>query len=118
MSKFSLSLAAAATLASAPTLAQAPTRVDGRPSARVSYAELNLNSRSGMAMLDRRIQRAAKTLCVDERVRDLARASAGRACFAEAIASAQPQVERAVANAGSNWHLASSAKAITVSLRR
>jgi hypothetical protein len=51
-------------------------------------------------------------------VRDLARASAGQACVAEAIGSAQPQIERALANAGTDRQLAASVKAITLSLRR
>jgi UrcA family protein len=92
--------------------------IEGRPSARVSYAELNLNGPSGIAVLNGRVHRAAETLCLDSRVRDLGRASAGTACVAEALASARPQIERAIASAASNTHLAAATRTIILSLAR
>ena len=116
MLKISLTLAGCAALITTAAPAMEPITVTGADSVRVSYADLNLGSSSGLATLEGRVRRAAKKLCVDRRVDDLDREMAGRACVAAALASAKPQIEQAVAHTGET-RLAS-AKGITVTLRR
>jgi UrcA family protein len=93
-----LSALAAVAVASAlvaPTVSQA----DEPNSVRVSFADLNLASNVGQHMLQRRIAGAARTVCVIEDSRELALASATKACRGAAIASARPAYEAAVASA-------------------
>ncbi|MEA3060671.1 MAG: hypothetical protein QOJ94_452 [Sphingomonadales bacterium] len=100
-------------------MAQSRITVEGAPSARVSYAELNLFSPKGRDVLNGRIHRAAERLCTDDRVRDLRREMAGRDCIAAAVASAQPQIERALAEArDGRRQLAAADRRVVVTLRR
>jgi UrcA family protein len=87
-------LLAAGTLV-APTVSQAAES----NSVRVSYADLNLASDLGQHKLQRRITGAARVVCVIEDSRELALASATNACRKDAVASAQPAYEAAVAAA-------------------
>ena len=73
---------------------------DPLPSATVSYADLDLGTDAGRARLDSRIRRAAKQLCLDEGVRDLADRLDQKSCMNFAVASARPQIEQAVVMAG------------------
>jgi UrcA family protein len=66
------------------------------PTARVSYADLDLASAAGVARLERRIAAAADRLCVGIGVEQLAARLDGLACRDAAIAAAAPQVRRAV----------------------
>jgi UrcA family protein len=109
-----LALSALATAASA----QAPLTVAAAPSARVSYAELNLASAAGRATLDARVRSAARRLCLPHGTSDLVREAAGRACLVEAIASARPQVARALAESASGSRLAAADRTLTIGLRR
>jgi UrcA family protein len=79
----------------APTVSQA----EEPSSVRVSFADLNLASDVGQHTLQRRITGAARTVCVIEDSRELALASATNACRGNAIASARPAYEAAVASA-------------------
>ena len=117
MLKSSLSLALAGMIMSGSALAEEPVEiVFGQPTLRVSYADLDLGSTAGRAVLEGRVRRAAARLCVDNGVRDLERQIAGRSCIAETMASAAPQVELAVAHRG-RTRLAA-AKAVIVTIRR
>lgn len=92
-------LAAAAVLAAsvlvAPTVSQAATT----NSVRVSYADLNLGSDHGQQTLQRRIAFGARVVCEIEDSRELALAVATNLCRGDAIESARPQYEAAVAAA-------------------
>jgi UrcA family protein len=92
---------AALTLAAAAPAAP-PIVVEGetQPTATISYADLDLGTAAGRARLDSRIRRAAKQLCLDEGVRDLADRLNQKACLNFAVASARPQIEQAIVTAG------------------
>jgi UrcA family protein len=93
-----LSALAALAVASAfvlPTVSQA----EESNSVRVSYADLNLGSTAGQHVLQRRIAGAARTVCVIEDSRELALRTATNACRGDAIASAEPAYEAAIAAA-------------------
>lgn len=79
---------AAAGLAT-PLLAAAP---DDARSVSVKYADLDLNTASGVDRLYRRIESAAREVCPDINSRDLGIWSAARRCEAEAIAAAVSKV--------------------------
>ena len=64
------------------------------PTARVRFADLNLNTDAGARTLYRRIENAAALVCPDVDSRELARAAHGRACQQDAV-------ERAVHAIGS-----------------
>lgn len=63
----------------------------------VRYDDLNLTSPAGVSRLYGRIHRAADSLCVDRRVRDIGRAMEGDRCKAIALDNARFGVDRAVA---------------------
>lgn len=88
----------AALILAATASAAPPIVVEGQqqPTATVSYADLDLDTAAGRARLDSRIRRAAKSLCLDEAVRDLADRLDQKACLSFAVASARPQIEQAV----------------------
>ena len=65
----------------------------------VSYADLNLASQVGQYRLHNRITGAAKVVCVIEDSRELALAAATKDCRNDAVASAQPAYDAAVAAA-------------------
>jgi UrcA family protein len=73
---------------------------DPMPTATVSYADLDLGTAAGRTRLDSRIRRAAKSLCLDEGVRDLADRLDQKSCMNFAVASARPQIEQAIVMAG------------------
>lgn len=80
-----------------PGIAQPPIVVEGSaPTARVSYADLNLASPAGVERLRSRVRRAAEGLCLEGARTDLARAKAEHKCFSTAVASAQGQIDDAV----------------------
>ena len=66
------------------------------PSARVSYADLDLASRAGVQKLERRVDAAAERLCVGIGVEALADRLAGAKCRDATIAAAAPQIRHAV----------------------
>lgn len=91
---------AALVSASVPAFGQPPIIVEGLPTAIVSYADLDLSNPAGQQALNGRVRRAAEQLCVDNRVRDLARTQTGRACLSFALNHAQGQVQQAIADFG------------------
>ena len=93
-----ISMAAALGVASMlvlPTVSQA-TQTN---SVRVSYADLNLSSGAGQQVLQRRIAGAARDVCLFEDSREIALRRATNDCRSDAIASAQPAYEAAIAAA-------------------
>ena len=83
------------------------------PTARVSYADLNLQSDAGRQALEFRIRRAADSLCFDGAKTDLARSTVEHDCYRNALAGAQPQIDAAVRS----FAALASAATITVSVR-
>lgn len=65
------------------------------PTARVSYADLNLRSEAGVQVLQARVRRAATTLCIEPQVRELHRMLLGRKCFNTAMTRASEDIQRA-----------------------
>lgn len=86
---------AAASALLLPTVSQA----EETNSIRVSYADLNLASGVGQHALKARIAGAARDVCVIEDRKDLEIAMATHFCRADAVASAEPAYEAAVAAA-------------------
>jgi len=89
-----IALAATATFVAAPAFAQ-----DTR-SAEVHYADLNLASADGAAALKGRIGRAADKVCGVSSQLSLHSAASAKNCSKLAVAKAMPQVELALAKAG------------------
>lgn len=83
--------AAAIVIAAAPAAAEAV-------SVRVGYADLNLAAPAGVAMIDHRIDRAARHVC-GSGGETLQTRSASRRCYADAARNGNEQVARAVADA-------------------
>ena len=97
MSVRSSVLAAAAVAASLVTLGAAVPAVAQAPEGLyVDYADLNLTTDTGRAVLDRRIAGAAAQLCGFSRSVELGWAAAVEACRADTIALTQPQRNAAV----------------------
>lgn len=95
---FFAALAAAATAAtmSFPAQAAEVTNI----SAEVRYDDLNLASQDGAQALKARVVRAAKQVCSADGDKSLKALSQSQSCANIAIARAMPQVELALANAG------------------
>lgn len=68
--------------------------------AAVKYADLNLASPAGAEALNKRVVRAAKQVCDVGDTRSLRTEADAQDCFKIAVARAAPQVELALANAG------------------
>jgi UrcA family protein len=101
MQKPQFALAAAAIAVATPALAQSPVIVEGGvPTAIVSYADLDLTSAAGRLTLDRRANRAASDLCLDNRHMPLDEQIAQRQCFSVAMTKARIDIQQAVAHAG------------------
>ena len=92
---FLAALAATAATVSFPALA-----ADAAPVTEVRYADLNLASPDGAQALKTRVVRAAKRVCSSEGDKSLDGAMEARSCARLAVARAMPQVELALANAG------------------
>ena len=90
---------ASALAASATASAQPPILVEGRPTAIVSYGDLDLAHAAGQSVLNRRVRHAANLVCTSG-ARAVAVMMAERRCFSAALAEAQPRVEQAIALAG------------------
>lgn len=73
-----------------------------RPTAFVSYADLNLNHEDGVNHLFRRVRQAATGLCMDPGRQPIKSMLEGWACRDQAIAGAQDQVDRAI-NSGNRF---------------
>ena len=66
------------------------------PTARVSYADLDLASRAGVTKLEHRVGAAADRLCLGIGVEQLAARLDELKCRQDAIAAAAPQVRHAI----------------------
>ena len=105
-----LAAVAAASAVVVPTVSQAQeTR-----SVRVSYADLNLASVDDQGRLETRIKYAAKYVCEDGSPNNLFLMSAEFACRSDAIASARPAFEAAVAEANRHGTVTVLGSALTV----
>jgi UrcA family protein len=82
---FTLAAVAAVCLAAVTVGAHADEAVNGVPARTVHYADLNLGTQAGAAILYNRIRNAANQVCGDVGSRDLARAVAAKACVDRAI---------------------------------
>lgn len=91
-----LSLAAAAAMPATHTHHAVPD--PDRPIIRVSYADLDLARPEGARQLTRRVHVAALQLCPQE-VGSLAAWAQTRRCRADALASAEPQMQAAISSA-------------------
>lgn len=97
--------------------AQPPVTVYGStaPSARVSYADIDLASAHGIATLKNRVRGAASDICLEPVREDLAMSTARTMCYRTAINDGFSQIDQLVADklAGK----ASLASAILISAR-
>jgi UrcA family protein len=82
---FTLAAVAAVCLAAIAVGAHADETVNGVPARAVHYADLNLSTQAGAAILYNRIRNAAEQVCGDVGSRELARAVAAKACVNRAI---------------------------------
>jgi len=89
-----------AALAATAALAMPAQAQDVATRSEVHYADLNLASATGAQTLKERVARAARRVCFNDGEMSLAERAQSRACFTQAIARAMPQVELALANAG------------------
>lgn len=95
MSKF-LMLALAAAAMAAPAMAESPAAVR-----QVGYGDLNLASAAGRHELDRRIDRAARSICATNPVTDTQAVAEERArCIAATTEAARQQISAATQTAG------------------
>jgi UrcA family protein len=111
MSKLvSVALAAAAAFGavstSTPVFAQEPALI--YRTAAVSYRDLNLATREGQKQLHSRVNAAVRKVCGVEKSPTLNEYRNLRSCRTGAFASAQPQVERALAGFGPRVIIAAS----------
>ena len=70
---------------------------NAEPRAAVSVADLNLNSTTGVASLQRRIEGAAAELCLTTAVEPIDTRLARAKCYRAAVSSGQRQIERMMA---------------------
>jgi UrcA family protein len=102
--------ALAATSAAAETVV-----VTAAPTAKVSYADLDLNSAAGQARLQQRIRGAAGDLCLEDNVGSLKERLQRNACFAAAVTDGDRQVDELLA--GRTASAAAAAGALVIRTR-
>ncbi len=66
---------------------------------RVTYADLDLTTAAGAAELQKRVTQTAKSTCDEIRIDLPAEGSSVEKCFKDALADAQPQIDKAIATA-------------------
>ena len=96
-------------LAASAALVGATPSIDGNRETiqmTVDYSDLNLATAKGMRRLSDRIEAAGQTICGSPNRLDLSAQAANNECRAGVRASAQPQVEVAVARARQNTAVA------------
>jgi UrcA family protein len=71
----------------------------GAPTAKVSYADLNLTSAAGRQSLNRRVAAAARGLCFDNTGGHLAEFVAQHQCYSSTMIRARIDIQRVVASA-------------------
>jgi UrcA family protein len=80
--------------------AAVPASAGTVPTRTVGYADLSLTSASGQAALKTRVRHAAQAVCAIDGDKSLEAAMQENRCERVAVAKAMPQVELALANAG------------------
>lgn len=100
-------VAATALVAATQSQAQTPPIIvqSDVPTARVSYADLDLGSAAGRHTLEGRASRAAAGLCLANRSRPLDQAMAERQCYSFAMSHARIDIDLAVARAKTTFAL-------------
>lgn len=91
-----LAFIGAVALGASPAAAEIITVTGDAPTARVSYADLNLQSESGRARLQQRIRGAAADLCLEDNIGTLDARLARRACFTAAVSDGYRQLDELV----------------------
>jgi UrcA family protein len=114
MNKFGIFLAAATALTLATVSAGAQPREPGARSFKVEYADLDLASPAGQAVLQKRLRAAASRLCLDHGVHPLREQIAQRQCLNETISAAQPRLAEIVSRRGRTTFAAGDSTAATV----
>jgi UrcA family protein len=66
---------------------------------RVTFADLDLTTAAGAAALQKRVEDTAKSTCKEIKVEVPAEGSTVEKCVKDALAGAQPQVDKAIADA-------------------
>lgn len=113
--RLSMLLSGLAVLAS-PALAEVVVVVaDPVPTIRVSYADLNLGTQSGVDRMRTRINSAAGTLCLTNDVEPVKIRSARKACFNHAKADGYSKLDRLLAERQNGTAIA--AATLTISAR-
>jgi UrcA family protein len=79
----------------------------------VRTADLNLDSSAGRATLTRRINFAAGVVCGHPDERDLVASRLAKTCHSDALESAMPQVQLALANLKAGRQLAANTVSVT-----
>jgi UrcA family protein len=92
-------LAAAAVIAASVLVAPTVSQAETTNSVRISYADLDLATKGGQHRLQARMAYGARVVCEIEDSRELALAAATNVCRSDALESAQPAYEAAVAAA-------------------
>jgi UrcA family protein len=90
----SVTLLLAGIALSGPVTLFAGMPADTLPAVHVSFAELDLNTEAGVAILYQRLQGAARTVCGSVDARQLAQQARWTACYKKALADAVTQVDR------------------------
>jgi UrcA family protein len=80
----------------------------------VKYADLNLNTQAGVAVLYKRIRNAAEQVCGDVGARELAQAAAAKACVDQAIVATVHAVNNPMLTAENGGHVGAPQKQINV----
>ncbi len=100
MNRSTLFFAALAAFATAGTVAVPAYAGETGKISEVRFSDLNLASAEGATALKARIERAAKKVCTDGGDTTLEGLAKAKACQKVAVAKAMPQVELALARAG------------------
>ncbi|MBJ7441850.1 MAG: UrcA family protein [Sphingopyxis sp.] len=87
------------------TVAGTPAIASEQPSAEIRIADLDLATAQGQQRLETRVKSAARHLC-NTGARGVAAMTRQTQCIADAMASAKPQAERAIARAEGSTQLA------------
>jgi UrcA family protein len=114
MNKFGIFLAVATMLTLAPVSAGAQSQEPGARSLEVEYADLDLASPAGQAVLQKRLRAAASRLCLDHGVHPLREQIAQRRCLSETISAAQPRLAEIVSRRSRTTFAAGDSTTVTV----
>ena len=91
---------------------------DEAPARTVRYADLNVNTPAGAAVLYQRIRYAAEQVCGDVNARQLKEAMAAKACVAQAVDAGVRAVNNVQLTREYNAHIGGAQEAIKVAALR